>query len=149
MDEKSFERIEGEAALALRNPIHAVIEQYNDAITRLPEPGLPLALALRDPVSGAVSGGLWAISYYGWLFVELLVLPEAVRGQGLGTRLMREAERVARERGCVGVWLDTFTFQARGFYEKLGYTVFGQIDDYPPGHSRFWLQKRLDRSGPG
>ena len=56
---------------------------------------------------------------------------------------MRTAEEVARERGCAGIWLDTFSFQARGFYEKLGYTVFGRIDDYPPGQSRFWLRKHL------
>ena len=90
------------------------------------------------------SRGLWGVSYFRWLFVENFVLPEALRGQGLGTRLMREAEAVALARGCLGVWLDTFTFQARGFYEKLGYRVFGAIDDYPPGHRRFFLAKRLD-----
>jgi hypothetical protein len=46
-------------------------------------------------------------------------------------------------RGCHGVWLDTFTFQARGFYERLGYSVFGAIEDYPPGHSRHFLKKDL------
>jgi ribosomal protein S18 acetylase RimI-like enzyme len=57
--------------------------------------------------------------------------------------LMREAEAVARENGCTGIWLDTFSFQAPGFYEKLGYTVFGTLADYPPGHSRFFLHKTL------
>jgi hypothetical protein len=46
-------------------------------------------------------------------------------------------------RGCVGVWLDTFSFQARGFYEKLGYRVFGEVADYPPGHTRHFLKKSL------
>ena len=143
MGRADYERVEGEPAAALRKPIFDRIDQYNDAVTGIVEPAQPFALVLRDPASQAVTGGLWAISYYGWLFVELLVLPEERRGQGLGTRLMREAESAARERGCTGIWLDTFSFQARGFYEKLGYTVFGRLDDYPPGQSRFWLQKRL------
>ncbi|MGC6728099.1 hypothetical protein ACP0GO_26835, partial [Escherichia coli] len=42
------------------------------------------------------------------------------------------------------MWLDTYSFQARGFYEKLGYTVFGTIDDFPPGHQRFFGRKRLE-----
>ena len=88
-------------------------------------------------------GGLWGIGYYGWLFIELLVLPEAMRGQGLGTSLMDRAEAAARSHSCIGVWLDTFSFQARGFYEKRGYAVFGSIEDYPAGQSRFWLKKLL------
>ena len=70
-------------------------------------------------------------------------MPESARGRGLGRTLMRQAEDVALRRGCHGAWLDTFSFQARGFYEKLGYTVFGSIDDYPPGHSRFFMKKVL------
>ena len=68
-----------------------------------------------------------------------------MRGAGLGRQLLQRAEAIARERGCHGLWLDTFSFQARGFYEKLGFSLFGEIEDYPPGHSRFFLRKRLDR----
>ena len=56
---------------------------------------------------------------------------------------MEQAEREAIRRGCRTIWLDTFTFQARGFYERLGYSVFGTLEDYPPGHSRFFLKKSL------
>lgn len=143
MTEVEFERVDGEAAFAARKPIFEAIDAYNDAVTGLPEPARPLALLLRDPTTREVTGGLWGISYYRWLFIELLVLPESARGQGLGTRLMRAAEQEAHARGCIGIWLDTFSFQARGFYEKLDFTVFGEIEDYPPGHSRFWLRKRL------
>jgi GNAT superfamily N-acetyltransferase len=80
---------------------------------------------------------------YDWLFIELLAVPEQWRGHDYGTALMGEAERIARSRGCVGVWLDTFDFQARGFYEKLGFTLFGTLDDHPVGHRRFFLRKRL------
>jgi GNAT superfamily N-acetyltransferase len=74
-------------------------------------------------------------------YVELLFVPESLRRGGLGRRLMRDAEEEAVRRGCRGAWLDTFSFQARGFYERLGYAAFGFIEDYPPGHSRIFLKK--------
>ena len=103
----------------------------------------PLAILLRDPGSGATIGGLWGHTLYNWLFVELICVPPELRGQDMGTELMSRAEAIARERGCVGARLDTFEFQAPGFYEKLGYTRFGRIDDHPRGYSRFFMQKRL------
>lgn len=75
------------------------------------------------------------------LHVDLLFLPESLRRDGIGRRLMNDAEGEAIRRGCRGAWLDTYSFQARGFYERLGYTTFGTIDDYPPGHSRIFLKK--------
>jgi len=103
----------------------------------------PLAILLRDPQSGAVLGGLWGRSIYDWLIIELLAVPESLRGQGLGTKLMAEAEAVARARDCIGIWLDTYEFQAKGFYEKLGYAQFGEIADHPRGQRRYLVQKRL------
>jgi ribosomal protein S18 acetylase RimI-like enzyme len=70
-------------------------------------------------------GGLWGSTAYSYLHIELLYLPEDLRGARLGRRLMAQAEVEAIQRRCRGVWLDTFSFQARGFYERLGYTVFG------------------------
>jgi GNAT superfamily N-acetyltransferase len=101
-----------------------------------------LALLIQDD-SGAVIGGLWGRTAWTWLFVELLVVPESLRSSGMGTQLMRRAEDEARQRGCRNAWLDTYSFQARGFYEKLGYRVFGSLDGYPPGHQRFFLTKSL------
>ena len=102
----------------------------------------PIALLVRDD-SGEILGGLYARVFYQWMFIELLSVPEQSRGQGLGSKLMRMAEDVAREKECVGVWLDTFDFQAPGFYQKLGYSELGEIVDYPPGHKRLFFQKRL------
>jgi ribosomal protein S18 acetylase RimI-like enzyme len=102
----------------------------------------PIALLVRDD-NGEILGGLYARVFYQWMFIELLSVPEQARGQGLGSKLMRMAEDVAREKECVGVWLDTFDFQAPGFYQKLGYSELGQIVDYPPGHKRLFFQKRL------
>jgi GNAT superfamily N-acetyltransferase len=105
----------------------------------------PLALLIRDD-QGEIIGGLYGRFFYQWLFIELLSVPEQARGQGMGSTLMQMAEDLAREKACVGIWLDTFDFQAPGFYEKLGYSELGQIVDYPPGHKRFFFQKRLTSS---
>lgn len=113
---------------------------FNDA--KAGESGFrPLALAIEDE-RGHVIGGLSAATAYGWLFVELLFVPDQLRGQGLGTELLRRAEAEAAARGCHSVWLDTFEFQARGFYERLGYSCFGELKNYPAG-SRYFMTKRL------
>ncbi len=99
-------------------------------------------LFIRDE-TGAVVGGLLGGTYWGWLYVEILWLSDDVRHQGWGTRLLAEAERIAIERGCHGAHLDTMDFQARPFYERQGYSVFGIIDDMPLGHQRIFLKKKL------
>ena len=106
----------------------------------------PMALHVRD-AAGRPIGGLVGFAVFDWLFVDLLYVPETLRGSGVGAALIGRAEAFASERGLVGIWLDTYSFQARGFYEKLGYAVFGSIDDHPRGGSRFFLQKRLDGAG--
>lgn len=93
----------------------------------------------RGRLIGALEGGIW----YGWLTIKLLWVAKGHRRSGTGRALIARAEAEAIKRGCVGAWLDTFSFQARPFYEKLGYRLCGTIDDYPPGHKRFFLQKRL------
>lgn len=121
--------------------IVAPLRAYNQAQAGV-EAAAKVALLINDE-SGTTQGGLHGRIFGHWLFVELLVVPEAARGQGMGLKLMNMAEAVARDKGCVGVWLDTFSFQAPDFYQKLGYSVFGELKDYPPGHSRFFLQKRF------
>ncbi|GGE96410.1 GNAT family N-acetyltransferase [Sphingomonas prati] len=124
-----------------RDAILAPLRAYNAAHAPATQ-HLPVALVVTDE-QGETIGGLWGKTGYDWLFVEYLVVPDALRGQGVGTELMQQAEAIARDRGCIGVWLDTFDFQARGFYEKLGYTVFGTIADHPIGGARHFLMKRL------
>ncbi|WLH82890.1 N-acetyltransferase [Pseudomonas sp. FP2338] len=106
-------------------------------------PSETVGILLRDPASQEVVGGLYGEIAFGWLFIELLSIPDQMRTQGTGTRLMRAAEDLARERGCEGIWLDTFSFQAPGFYRKQGFTEFGHIADFPPGHKRHFFHKRL------
>jgi GNAT superfamily N-acetyltransferase len=110
-------------------------------------PAHDLCFVLRD-AAGGILGGLWGRCYYDWLFVELLFVPEILRGQGLGTALLGMAEAEARLAGAVGLWLDTFSFQARDFYEQKGYRIFGEIAEYPPGHKRLFLSRLLDPTGP-
>ncbi|MNZ58218.1 Acetyltransferase (GNAT) family protein [compost metagenome] len=103
-----------------------------------------IALLVRDEQSNEVLGGLYARLFYQWMFIDLLSVPEQARGQGLGARLMQMAEEQARELRCIGMYLDTFEFQAPGFYRKMGFSEVGQIADYPRGSKRFFFQKRLD-----
>ena len=105
--------------------------------------GLPFALTLTPPDSDEVLGGLWGLSLWGSFYIGLLVTPEGARGRGLGTELMARAEAEARARGCRNLWLDTYEFQARGFYERLGFAVFGQIDGPAPMFPRWFLRKDL------
>lgn len=99
-------------------------------------------ITLRDR-DGQVAGGLMGAVYLGWTQVSALWVPETLRGQGLGTELMAWAERLARERGCPRMFLETLSFQALPFYEKLGYRVVSRIDDFPPGGARYALTKML------
>jgi GNAT superfamily N-acetyltransferase len=102
----------------------------------------PLTLALRDE-AGRIIGGAVGETDWGWLHTTILAVSEDLRGHGWGSRLMLELERLALARGCHHAWVDTFSFQARPFYERLGYTVFGTLPDYPTGQSRFFLSKPL------
>ncbi len=99
-----------------------------------------IAIMLKNEAGNAV-GGLWAKLYYDWLFVELLFVPENLRGEDFGTRLLTQAEQIARQKTCIGIWLDTFSFQAPGFYEKNGYERFGALKDYPKGRERIFFRK--------
>ena len=102
----------------------------------------PLVLALRD-ADGAVVGGAYGATMWSWLMLDGLWVDAALRGRGLGGRLLGEAEAVARRRGCRAVWLDTFDFQARPFYERQGYRVVAELEGFPPGHTHYRLRKDL------
>jgi GNAT superfamily N-acetyltransferase len=101
-----------------------------------------LVIPIHDD-AGSVTGGLWGYTLFRWLHVQLLFVPEARRGHGIGSTLMALAEAEARDRGCIAAQVSTFSFQAAPFYQKLGYTQFGQLHDYPPGHSLLHLHKQF------
>ena len=80
--------------------------------------------------------------------IEGLWVVEELRGRGLGRRLLLAAEAAAVKRGCRGAWLGTFDFQSRGFYERLGYTVFAELADFPDGHTHYHLRKSFASAAP-
>jgi GNAT superfamily N-acetyltransferase len=127
----------------VRDTIVSQVVAYNNSMAG-PGNGRPLFVVVRD-AQGQVTGGLSGATSRGWLFIDHLVVPAADRKQGLGSKIMAMAEQEAMARGCSDAWLNTFEFQARGFYERLGYTCFGELANYPTGFSRFFMQKSLAR----
>lgn len=102
----------------------------------------PVRFFLRNE-SGAVVGGVLGHVRWQWAYVATLWVAESHRGRGHGAALMDAVEQLARSEGCLGIYLDTFEFQARPFYERLGFRVFGTLDGYPPGYCQFHLVKHL------
>jgi len=139
--------IPAEPSEADREAIMTPLIAYNEALAG-PAKYEPLAILLRDSATGGSMGGLWGQIYFEWLFVELLFVADGARRGGIGSGLLARAEDIARSKGCVGVWLDTFSFQAPEFYRKHGYEVFGTLEDYPTGRQRFYLRKTLAPSSP-
>lgn len=103
----------------------------------------PLSIMIKNS-AGLIIAGMNGSTNWGWLYVRLLWVSKDSRGQNLGTQIMQAAEVEARNRNCHGAWLDTFSFQARGFYEKLGYSVFGELEDFPKNNQRHFLFKKLN-----
>jgi GNAT superfamily N-acetyltransferase len=133
--------VEHEPAETVRAAVLDGLRSFNRQRAEAPD-FRPLTLAARDG-DGALIGGLVGETGWRWLHVDLLWIAEGHRGRGIGSVLLAKAEEEARVRGCHHVYLDTFDFQARPFYERLGYSVFGVQEDYPPGHRRFYLAKPL------
>lgn len=104
--------------------------------------GKRLCFVLYGP-DQEVAGGLIGETYWNWLYISLMWLRDDLRGRGYGRDLLLAAEQEARQRGATDVYLDTFSFQAPGFYQKQGYRVFGELADFPPGHRRYFFTKRL------
>ena len=130
-------------AEADRADVLAALVHYNDSVVGRAAGYQPLAILIKDPDTQATIGGLWGRSSYDWLFVEYFAIPARFRGQDLGSKILAQAEDMARSRGCIGVWLDTYSFQAPEFYKKQGYEIFGTVHDYPKGSARHYLKKKL------
>lgn len=130
---------------AMRQAIVRPLIHFNEERSGQAACHRPLVVLISDPDAGTVLGGLWGSTNFTQLHIDLLYVPDALRGTGIGSAVIGQAETEAVRRGCRGVWLDTYSFQARGFYERLGYRVFGTIEDYLPGHDRFFLSKALSQ----
>ncbi len=128
---------------SVRKLIVAPLIEYN-LTQAAPGNSKPLVITIKNEAQ-EVMGGLWGLTGYDWLFTQLLVVPEAFRGTGVGRTIMSKAEAEAVSRGCTGAWLDTFEFQARGFYERIGYECFAELPQYPAGFSRYFMKKGLHK----
>jgi GNAT superfamily N-acetyltransferase len=129
------------AAAARRNMVQTIVDNHNVAITGQAE-WYPVAFFLGDE-KGEVLGGLLGDIWAAWLHVRTLAVAAPARGHGFGRELMKRAELYAVELGCTDAFLDTFSFQARPFYEKLGYRVFGMLENHPAGHQHYFMTKQL------
>jgi GNAT superfamily N-acetyltransferase len=134
--------VESSVSPDVRRVIEEGLTRHALPTTRVPG-FVPLAVLARDRQRALVGGAIGTINW-NWLHVALLWVSESCRHAGLGRRLLTEMERAAVRRGCTRAHLDTFSYQARPFYERLGYRLFGRLDDYPPGHQRFFLEKNLE-----
>jgi GNAT superfamily N-acetyltransferase len=105
----------------------------------------PLAALARDPDTAETLGGMLGRTSYGMLFIDLVFLPETLRGQDIGSRLLRMMEEEGIRRGCQSGVLYTVTFQAPGFYERHGWIEFGRVACDPPGTARVFMSKVLQQ----
>jgi len=144
-------RIETEVDKERRNLLRTRLRETNTTVSPVLRalrgtPGereVPLHVWALD-ASGELAGGLIGHTWTTWLHVAYLWVDGPHRGAGLGTRLLAQAERVARtERACAAVRLETWDFQAPEFYRKQGYEVVCVIPDFPPGITEYTLTKQL------
>jgi GNAT superfamily N-acetyltransferase len=101
--------------------------------------------ARRD---GMLAGGLTGVIHWRWLYVRQLWVDAGERGRGTGSALVRQAVAEARERGCAGLYVDTFDLRTVAFYERAGFRVAGAIPGFPPGHVRTFLALPLSVDDP-
>ena len=102
----------------------------------------PLNIVEYD-ADGNLIGGILGGTYWGWMYVDILWVREDHRGKGIGSKLLTEAEKEAKTRGCHHVHLDTMSWQAPDFYKKHGYSVIGILPDIPEGNQKYLLMKEL------
>jgi GNAT superfamily N-acetyltransferase len=123
--------------------VEEIINQYNCSVMQ--SDYRPLQITLRN-AQGEVVGGLLGKTEWGWLHIATLAIREEYRGRGYGTKLLAMAEAEAMARGCHDVFLDTFSFQARPFYEQHGYEMFGVLERFTE-HTKYFMRKRLGEPG--
>jgi ribosomal protein S18 acetylase RimI-like enzyme len=129
--------LEGEEFEALKVGLNG----YNESFTGLLLRG-DVSCVLKD-ISGNTLGAALGEINWGWLYIKALWIDEKARSKGWGTKILQEMENYASSEGIKNVRLETTSFQALGFYEKLGYVIFGELEDMPPGERSYFLRKGL------
>jgi GNAT superfamily N-acetyltransferase len=140
------------------DPTLTLVEAANEGFRRLLTEGLdahnreeagytdrrPVEVHVRDPQTGRILGGVAGRTAFGLLFIDLVYLPKSLRGRDIGKRMVEMAEAEGRKRGCRAAVLYTLSFQAPGFYEKLGWSIAAELPSEPSGTSRIIMTKTLD-----
>ena len=126
-----------------RDFIAAQLGKFNEPFVGEDDP-IRVVLGV-DSDEGERVAGLLAVISYQVMAIDLLWVHENVRGQGVGKKLVEQAERIAKHSGCTMLHLDTFDFQAPKFYEKLGFERWGVLGPFPNGHQRFYYRKLISR----
>ena len=143
-DDLSFQVCKAsEDSESLKSDRRAVLDglgRFNDKETGIT--GEPVWVIMRNKESNVV-GGVLGYTFGDLLHIDILWVEESFRNKDNGTKLLKMAENEAVKRGCKHVDLDTFSWQARPFYEKHGYTLFATLDDYPKGHRKYFMKKDL------
>jgi GNAT superfamily N-acetyltransferase len=119
------------------------IQSHAHAAIGLPEQMWSAANVFVQSDDGEILGGALGNTWGQWLYVSDVWVDSAIHGKDYATRLMTAIETYAVGRHCTYSYLDTFSFQARPFYEKLSYKVFGTLQDHPKGHTHYFLKKEL------
>lgn len=127
--------------LAVIDPEMGINITEKTGITKFGPPIRVIIKSDKDETVGGVFGELFG----GWLYISVLWVAKPLRNQGFGTKLMDRIEAEALKLGCTNAHLETFSFEAPHFYERLGYEVFATLDDYPKGHSKIFLKKQLEK----
>ncbi len=121
------------------------IIEYNQSkvpFTQEP-PFIPINKVIKDSNGDVLAGINSEICCWGCMYIDVLWIKEEFRKEGYGSILLNEVERIAKEKDCKLIHLDTFDFQAKDFYIKHGYEVFGILDDCPPGHKMYYMKKNI------
>ena len=132
-----LENMESEKTQQLAN----LIKEYNRS-KREPSRSEPLNIYVEDE-QGNLMAGMVAETFGNWLEIEYLYVREDLRGQGLGSRILKMAEKESRERRCKYSFVDTFNFQAPKFYERHGYKEVFALEKYPYTGERYYYTKEL------
>lgn len=133
-----------------------VLDQYDEALVQALVDGVrqfnakilgyvdstPLTVVAKSD-DGKLMAGVSGRTVYQHFLIEVVWVDESVRTQGLGRKLMEQAEQQAKARGCVAAQVDTLSFQALDFYRKLGFEVIGEIAGFPLGHKRYFMLKQF------
>ena len=123
------------------NFVRESLTQFNREIVG--DDGHKLLNLVEYDDDGTVIGGILGGTYWGWMYIDILWVKEDYRQKGIGSKLLREAEKEAIQRGCHHVHLETMSWQAPKFYEKYGYEVVGILPDIPQGNQKYLLIKSL------